>query len=552
MLRLRPIFCAACMCITLSACQTHQTKTTSENAVDTAPASDIANTIVESDELTSPASANAWDCSIEEFGALDYQLSDNTDLWARIRKGYAFGEIDHARVQTYLEWYQKHPTYIERVGERGSLYLYYIVERLEEEGLPTELALLPIVESAFDPFAYSHGRAAGIWQFIPGTGKRYGLEQNWWYDGRRDIVESTEAAISYLKYLNNFFDDNWLHALAAYNSGEGTVKRAKQRNEKLGKSIDYWSLRLPKETAAYVPQLIALSKIIADPEKYGLELPPIVNAPYFEIVEVGSQIDLAQAAELADISINELYRINPGYNRWATDPKGHHSLLIPTEKIDLFNQNLADLPQDQRVGWERYTIANGDSLIRIANKFNTDVATLKATNNLKNNTIRAGDALIIPVAKSPANQYTQSQSQRISRKQNTSPTTNTQKIIYTTKQGDSFWSIAKKYRVGIRELAKWNGLAPTDPLQINQKLTIWTRTTTVSSTPSAPQTTLADNATVRKVSYKVRKGDSLARIAQKFNLSVQQIKNWNSSYATKKYLQPGDLLTLFVNVTNLH
>lgn len=551
MLHLRPIFCAVCMCITLSACQTQQIKAPKDNAAETTSTSDISRTIVESDTLASPPAEGDWDCSISEFGAQNYRLSDNTDLWSRIRNGYGFEEIDHARVQTYIEWYQKHPTYIERVGERGSLYLHYIVERMEEEGLPTELALLPIVESAFDPFAYSHGRAAGIWQFIPSTGKSYGLEQNWWYDGRRDIVESTEAAIKYLKYLNKFFDGNWLHSLAAYNSGEGTVKRAKQRNEKLGKSIDYWSLRLPNETAAYVPQLIALSKIVADPEKYGLELPTIINAPYFEIVEVGSQIDLSQAAELADISINELYRINPGYNRWATDPKGHHSLLIPAEKIALFNENLAALPQDQRVGWERYTIASGDSLITIAKKFNTDVATLKATNNLKNNTIRAGDALIIPVAKSPANQYTQSQSQRISRKQNTSPTTNTQKIVYTTQQGDSFWSIAKKYRVGVRELAKWNGLAPTDPLQINQKLTIWSKSTSTSNI-SIPQTTLADNATVRKVSYKVKKGDSLALIAQKFNLSVQQIKNWNSSYAAKKYLQPGDLLTLFVNVTNLH
>ncbi len=535
------------LCSTLIACQSINTENSNNPIVAETTPTDLTSEIAGAKQLGITNEPSY--CSIEQYATNGFELSGTTNLWDRVRDGFSLHEENHSRVQTYLDWYVKHPRYLKRVGERGSIYLHHIVTRLEEENLPLELALLPIVESAFDPFAYSHGRAAGIWQFIPGTGRVYGLDQNWWYDGRRDIVASTEAAISYLKYLNKFFDGNWLHALAAYNSGEGTVKRSKRRNKNAGKPTDYWSLKLPKETAAYVPQLLALSKIVADPKKYNLSLFPIENKPVFETVEIGSQIDLSQAAELADISIDELYKLNPGYNRWATDPKGEHKLVIPIEKAARFSENLSQLPKDARIGWERYKIVSGDSLIKIANKFNTDVATLKSVNNIKNNTIRAGDALMIPVAKQPLNQYTHSQTERTIRKQSVSPSSKTQKNIYTVKAGDSFWSIAKKYNVKVRTLASWNAMAPTDPLQINQKLVVWSsKKITASSSPLAFN---QNNDKVRKINYRVRRGDSLARIAQKFNLTIRQIRKWNQ-VAQKKYLQPGDRLTLFVNVTNLH
>ncbi len=545
--RFRVLAINIALCSTLIACQSINTdKLAHQSSSDINDEQNLSDKVVGADQLTEFGPDKH--CSIEEFSTDGFELTGTTDLWERIRKGFELHEVNHPRVETYLEWYVKHPQYLQRVGERGNPYLHHITSRLEEENLPLELALLPIVESAFDPFAYSHGRAAGIWQFIPGTGKAYGLDQNWWYDGRRDIIASTEAAIRYLKYLNKFFDGNWLHALAAYNSGEGTVRRSKRKNHRAGKPTDYWSLRLPKETAAYVPQLLALSKIVADPDKYGVTLYPIENKPVFEVVKVGTQIDLSQAADLAGISIDRLYKLNPGYNRWATTPNGNNQLVIPIEKVDIFTERLSQLSPQERIGWERYKIASGDSLIKIAKKFNTDVSTLKSVNNIRNNTIRAGDALMIPVAKQPLNQYTHSQAQRTTRKQSSSPSNKSQKVIYTVKAGDSFWTIAKRYSVKVRTLASWNAMAPTDPLQINQKLVVWTRAKVSNNNSNLAFNHNSD--TIRKIHYRVRKGDSLARIAQKFNLTVQKIKGWNQ-VAHNKYLQPGDKLTLFVNVTNL-
>src|SRR5690606_25387789 len=196
-------------------------------------------------------------------------------------------------------------------------YLHHIDEQADARDMPLELVLLPIVESAFDPFAYSHGRASGPWQFIPSTGKHFGLEQDWWADQRRDIVASTEAALTYLQQLADRFDGDWLLALASYNAGAGNVSRAITRNRNAGKPTDYWSLQLPRETMAYVPKLLALAQIVRDPEQFGLDVPAIADEPYFTSIDVGGQIDLAQAAEMADISLEELYLLNPAFNRWA-------------------------------------------------------------------------------------------------------------------------------------------------------------------------------------------------------------------------------------------
>ena len=206
---------------------------------------------------------------------------DAPDLWMRMRKGFQLDlELKNPRIESQLNWYVKNPRYIERTFGRAQRYLHHIVQAIEEHGLPLELALLPVVESAFDPFAYSHGRASGLWQFIPGTGKMYGLHQNWWYDGRRDVLASTQAAIDYMSYLSRRFDGNWLYALASYNSGSGRVSKAIRNNKKRGKAVDFWSLKLPRETRAYVPKLIAIAKLVANPEKYNITLPHIPDDSY--------------------------------------------------------------------------------------------------------------------------------------------------------------------------------------------------------------------------------------------------------------------------------
>ena len=488
--------------------------------------------------------------SIDEMG---YEGPQFVSVWNRLRDGYQLSYQDNPRIDTYIKSYTRHPSFLPRVGERSEPFLYYIVEQLEQRQMPLELALLPIVESAFDPFAYSHGRASGLWQFIPGTGTQYGLKQNWWYDGRRDAIAATDAALTYLSDLHDRLDGDWLLALAAYNSGEGNVRKAIRRNKKLGKSTDFWSLELPKETEAYVPQLLAISKIVFDPEEYNLTIYDIPNTPYFEQVDTESQIDLAQAAEMAGIDINELYQLNAGFNRWATDPKGPHRLFIPADKAQALREQLAQ-EGSNRISWERYKVKSGDSLISIAKQHHTTVALLRDNNKIKGNTIRIGQMMLIPKASQSSWHYAQSEEQRLKRTQShSSGSEKTAKTLYTVKPGDSFWIIAKRYKVGVRQLAKWNGMAPSDTLRAKQTLVIWTPTSAPEANTTASNSTPLNRSTgkdpvIRKVAYTVRSGDSLARIAGKFNLSISDIARWNP-VKKSDYIHPGQLLTLYVDVT---
>ncbi|MGH1461753.1 MAG: LysM peptidoglycan-binding domain-containing protein [Neptuniibacter sp.] len=468
------------------------------------------------------------------------------DLWHITRDKMQLGlNTENPRVKQQLNWYKKHPEYMQRVITRAQPYYYYILHEAIKRDIPAEMALLPIVESAFDPFAYSHGRAAGPWQFIPSTGKHFGLKQNWWYDGRRDILLSTEAAFTYLEQLNKRFDGDWLLALAAYNAGGGNVSRAIKRNKRANKPIDFWSLKLPKETMAYVPKLLAVSELIKNSQNYGLDLPEITNSPYFESINTESQIDLAQAAKMAGITTKEMYLLNPGYNRWATDPDGPHRLLIPVEKAEQFKSALAELPKDKRLNWTRYKIKSGDSLISIANKFDTTVEHIKRTNQIKTHRIRAGQSIMISTATGNASEYVLSQQQRHAQKQKTiARTTDRQENYYTVKSGDSFWTIAKKYQVGVRQLARWNSMAPGDSLNVGKRLVIWSKPQQISLSSTERQI-------IRKIGYRVRSGDSLYRIAGKFNVQVADILRWNK-IDKHRYLKPGQRLTLFVDVTQIN
>lgn len=475
------------------------------------------------------------------------QLPREGDLWERLRTGFRMRDYDHARVQRQLEWFATHQEYLDRVADRADPFLHLIIEEVERRNMPSEIALLPVIESAFQPFAYSHGRAAGIWQFIPGTGRLYGLKQNWWYDGRRDILASTNAALDYLQALNKTFDGDWQLALAAYNSGEGTVKKAIRYNKSRNRPTDFWHLRLPRETRAYVPKLLAISALVASPEQHGITLKQIDNTHKLAMVETGTQIDLALAAEMAGLTLDELYQLNPGFNRWATDPNGPHHLLIPVEKQEEFVEQLAALPADERVQWMRHQIKSGESLISIAKKYATTVELLRKVNHLRGHQIRAGKHLIIPVATRSLASYSLSKEQRS--KSRLTQTGKGNKIIHTVRSGDTFWDISRKYNVSMKRLTSWNGMAPRDRIKPGQKLVLWTggATQQVSSTrTSLPQFTPTDR--VSKIHYTVRRGDSLALISKKFNVTIQQLKQWNSK-ARGKYLQPGQKLTVYVDIT---
>lgn len=485
---------------------------------------------------------------IHPVADIDFTVSDDVidvsdDIWQRIRAQLSFNVPENDRVLAQRNWYAKHPSYLDRVAKRAEPFLHYIVEELEKNDMPIEMALLPIVESAFDPFAYSHGRASGMWQFVPGTGKRFGMKQNWWYDGRRDVVASTQGAIKYLKYLNKFFDGDWLLALAAYNSGEGRVRRAVRNNARKNKPTDFWSLDLPRETRAYVPKLLALADLIKRPEDFQIKLYEIDNNPVITQVDVQSQLDLAKAAQLADLSLAELQRLNPGFNRWATDPDGPHYLLIPNNKLEKFTEKLSKLEEKDRLAWQRYEIKSGDSLSTIANKFNTTTALIKKINNVEGTQIRAGKHLLIPIAAQSLDSYIFSQDQRLASKQSQQQTG--KKTVYKVRSGDTLWDIGRTYKVSTRSIAKWNGMAPKDTIKPGQSLVIWQKTSGVSAERTRP----AEQAVMRNITYKVRRGDSFARIADKFNVTIKDIERWNR-LSRKKYLQPGQLLKLSIDVTN--
>lgn len=476
-----------------------------------------------------------------EFSVSDEgKISD--DLWEHIQTKMHFDIPQNQRVVSQRNWYVKHASYFDRVAKRAEPFLFYIVQELEANDVPVELALLPIVESAFDPFAYSHGRASGMWQFVPGTGTRFGMKQNWWYDGRRDVIASTQGAIKYLKYLNKFFDGDWLLALAAYNSGEGRVRNAVKNNARKNKPTDYWSLDLPRETEAYVPKLLALADIIKRPADFGIDLYDIQNKAVISQVEIGSQLDLAKAAQLAELSLAELQHLNPGFNRWATDPDGPHYLVVPNNKIEKFRAGLNKLSKKDRLAWQRYKIKSGDSLSHIAKKFNTTTALIQQVNQINGSQIRAGKHLLIPVATQALDQYIFSQEQRIAKKQ--SKSYNGTKLTHKVKSGDNLWDLGQTYKVSSKEIAKWNGMAPRDTLKIGQKLVIWQ----AKKMPHNSKQSI-EQAIMRNITYKVRRGDSFARIADKFNVSIKDIERWNS-LNSRKYLQPGQLLKLSVDVTN--
>ncbi len=462
-----------------------------------------------------------------------------TDLWHLMRANFALPhQHDSPRISAPRNWYIKHPRYLKRVTQRARRYAWYIHRALEARAMPAEIALLPIVESAYDPFAYSHGRAAGLWQFIPSTGKRFGLKQNWWFDGRRDIPESTRAALDYLQYLHKRFDGDWLLALAAYNSGEGTVLAAQRYNRKRGRPTGFWDLKLPKETRAYVPKLIALGELISRPAEFGIELPPLPAETGFHIVETGGQIDLAVAAELAGIELDTLYQLNPGFNQWATAPKGPHRLLVPAAASATFRQAIAQLPVDQRVRWNRVKIGRGETLSQIAHTYRTTVAVLATANQLNGTTIRAGQHLMVPVASKANTSYTLSAAQRLRRKQNRSG--KGYKSRHVVRNGDTLWDLSREYKVAVRSLASWNGMAPGDTLRVGQTLVVWSGQLAAKG--------LHSGSRVRSVHYTVRKGDSLSRIASRFSVRVTDLRRWND-LPVGKYLRPGQHLKLYVDVT---
>jgi len=456
------------------------------------------------------------------------------NLWLKLAENFSFDVPDNQSVAKYRDYYLRHPKYLEQVSKRAEPFLYLIIEKIEAKNLPLELALLPIVESTFDPFAYSPSNASGLWQFMPVTGKRFGLKQDWWYDGRRDVFASTDAALNYMELLHDFLDNDWLHAIAAYNSGEGRVQNAVRKNKRANKNYDFWSLSLPKETQNYVPKLLALVDILRHHEKYNITLPTIPNKQVLSYVDTGAQVDLAYAAQLANLSVAEIQLLNPAFNHWATSPEGPYKLLIPTRIAEKFTQQLANTAADRLVRWDRYKVRSGDSLSVIAKRMGTTTQVLEQINNLDNSLIRVGQPLLIPVASQGNETKLYAQAQRF-QDPATEKGKNKRKIKYKVVEGDSLWDISRRYNVTYQEIAKWNKISTRKALRPGQKLTIW-------KAGSAPQKT----QTARAVNYEVRSGDSLSVIANKFDVKTTELLRWNK-LTKHQYIKPGQKLTIYSN-----
>ncbi|MGI9325162.1 MAG: LysM peptidoglycan-binding domain-containing protein [Pseudomonadales bacterium] len=439
---------------------------------------------------------------------------------------FALDDLTHHKaVKQEIKWLQRHPLYFQQRATAFAKYMPYIAEELREYGIPGELALMPVIESALDPYAYSPGGAAGLWQFIDVTAQRFGLQRDWWYDGRRDVIAATDAAISYLSFLHQSFDD-WLLVMAGYNAGEGTIRRALRRYRSAAHSSPsataddstFWRLGLPRETRAYVPRVLAYAAVIKDPERYGIKLPMITNKPGFKVVTLAAQYDLMKVAKTLDLPINDLYRWNPAFNQWATPVTGPHRVIVPTNiNATAASEQLAAIPEAQRMGWQRVTVASGDTLSGLAHRHGTQVSAIRKANRLQSDQIRVGRALYIPKSSTALSDYPVAK-------------LHGGKTV-TVGQGDSLWSIAQAHDVRIKDLVRWNELNPKRPLRVGQQIHVGA----------------TDRRVVRRVRYKVRRGDSLSLIASRFNVRTADIVRWNS-IDRGAYLKPGQRLTLHVNV----
>jgi len=392
-------------------------------------------------------------------------LGPYADLWDRIRDGFKMQNMDGPRVVRQVEWFELHPDYMYRVVDRSRKYLFFIVEEVQKRGMPSEIALLPIIESAFDPHALSSANASGMWQFIPSTGKNFGLRQNWWYDGRRDIVAATNGALDYLEKLHAQFGA-WDLALAAYNCGEGGLARAIERNQRLGLPTDYASLNLPEETRNYVPKLLAAKQIVADPIAHGLSLLPIPDAPYFAAITTTKQVDLAVAARFANLSEADFLALNPGYNRPLILAQGEKTILVPVANAETFRARLND-PDAKLVSWRTHRLKRGENFAAVASQFGMSSDELKKVNGISaNRRIAGGGAILVRDAHADEGDLDAAAPLEAE----TPPPMETITFSHRVKRGESLASIARRYNISIGSLRTWNRISPTQGAHVGQLL----------------------------------------------------------------------------------
>jgi membrane-bound lytic murein transglycosylase D len=455
------------------------------------------------------------------------------DLWERLRAGFAMQVPADPQIAQELRWYLDHPLFLERALERGGRYLFYILNEVERRGLPTELALLPIVESAFQTNAVSRSNAVGLWQFLAETGKDYGLQQTAWVDQRRDVIDSTRAALDYLTDLSQQFNGDWALALAAYNGGPGYISRMCEANRANGRGAGFMDLPLRGETRCYVPKLLALRQLLDNPEAYGISLPDIPNAPYFAALDVDGAIRLDMLAAVQDFSPEEIRTLNAGFHRGSTPPGGPHRLLVPANLAEETRRQLATLPRytlsadpvvsdlpQRRVQWRRHQVRPGETLTGVAQHYRVSISALRQANGLHTGMLKQGQDLLIPVAYAADT------------KPGPSRGCDGERIVHRVVAGDTLWGIARRYQVDPKRIGACNQQITNGKLVIGEQVHVF----------RAAEATAVADATRRQV-YTVQAGDNAWRIAQNFGISLEQLQRWNGTRQTQA-VKPGDRLTV--------
>ena len=464
----------------------------------------------------------------------------DTDIWQRMRAGFAMDMPDDPQIDVELRWYLDHPLFLDNAWARGSRYLFHILNEIERRGLPTELALLPVVESGFQPHAVSRSNAVGLWQFLSETGRDYGLQQTAWVDQRRDIIDSTRAALDYLAALGRQFNGDWTLALAAYNGGPGYVSRMCESNRTRGRGAGFMDLPLRDETRCYVPKLLALRKLVENPGRYGVTLPDIPNEPYFTTVDVEGPIRLDLLAAVENLRPDDIRALNAGFHRGSTPPGGPHRLLVPVDVADEARRQIATLPREalplpaltqspdlpqRRVQWRRHKVQPGETLTGVAQRYRVSIAALREANGLHTGTLKSGQDLMIPVAYAA--------DARPGPKRGCDG----ERVLHRVAAGDTLWSIARRYQVEPGRITACNPGLSGATLAVGK---------TVSVYRPAEVTAVADATRHRRETYTVRAGDTAWRIAQNLGVSIDQLQRWNNGLRTQS-LKPGDRLTVIRN-----
>jgi membrane-bound lytic murein transglycosylase D len=469
---------------------------------------------------------------VEPAAGDDTEAAGPRSIWPRLVDRFRIAECPTgSRAEAWAQWYADNHEYLGRVFNRARPWLHEIANEVERRDLPGELALLPVVESAFDPFAYSHARAAGPWQFLSGTARDHGVVINDWYDGRRDFVVATDAALQYLEYLNGLFDGDWALAIAAYNAGQGRVARAVRRNAARGRGTSWDELPLPRETRGYVPKIKGLGCLVRDPAAYGYQLPELIDQPRVATLDLPGSIDLVELALRAELDLAELITLNAGLNKHRTPPTGPHHLTVPLEAADRTRAALADLPVDTAVAWQNVDVRPGDSLSVLARRHQTTVQALKTANGLQNDRLIAGQTLRLPgtvdtESESLDPDYLDAYRQLADLQQQLLPA---DRFIHRVRSGESLWVIARRYGLSVRELQQMNGMGSNALIRPGQRLVIETG----RQPPPAAQPT----------QHVVRRGDSLWNISRQHRVDLDELMRWNGLDADS-VLQPGQELVI--------